>query len=245
MAFCRRHLKTYITEFDRAYGNKQKAIVAQIDDTAKHIVLLMELVVIAKQADLDVLKSRAGDVLRLSQVTVRCLDVNPAFVRPTNNDSYFTLPEFPIGPGPNTDGVCRQHMEANNKLKGLLLDLPKVMRSLINTSSIESFQTQINVFSFESLLVTLDEVSSTLSSCYGEYITLMLDLEEWHRSLSLIKTSRRISKPSVEYAIDVSHSVIYNITYHHSLALLFGLQRNSRHNYMIIAMVHNVIDAVN
>ena len=206
-----RDLKTYITEFNKAYGNKQKAIVAQLDDTANQIELFIELVFIATEADLDILKSKAEDIIQTSQVTMRCLDVDPVSARSTNNASYFNLPEFPAGPSVNASKICRRHSDTSRKLKYLLLELPDVMVLLANASSIELFQTKINMFTFELLLANLGEVSSTFSSCYGDFITLMLDIEKWYSSLTLITGSHSITEPSVEYEIDVSDCLTYSI----------------------------------
>ena len=199
-----RDLRTYIANFYKAYGNKQKAIVYQVDDTAQHIEMFLELASIATQDDLDVLKSRAEHIMRTSQITTRCLDLNPVSLRPSNNDSYLFLPEFPTGRNPNASERCKHHSEVARKLKDLLLELPNDMLSMMNTSDTESYRAMMNAVPFELLLVKLQEFSAAFSLCYGEYDALLRDVEEWYHSLTLSKKSSNMREQSVEYETDVS-----------------------------------------
>ena len=161
----------------------------------------------ANENDLEILISMTENVMRASKFTARCLDFNPVSIRPTNNNSYLFLPQFPTSRGPNASETCRNHSEVNMRLNDLLLELPTVMLSLINASSIESFLTGINATSFELLLVNLRRFSSTFSLCYGEYISLLMDIQEWHGSLVLGGRSDVTIEKTVEYETDVSHTV--------------------------------------
>ena len=205
--FFHRDLGTYSIEFIQAYGNKQRAIVGQVDDITQHIELFMEMVSLANQDDLEILISKAENIMSASKFTARCLDLNPVTIRPTNNNSYLFLPEFPVGRNPNASETCRNYSEVNIKLKDLLLELPKVMLPLINASGIESFLTGIDAYPFELLLVNLRGYSSTFSLCYGEYISLLTDIQKWYRSLVLGERSDVTIEKSVEYEIDVSNAV--------------------------------------
>ena len=196
---CFRSLPDYKTDYDRALGDKQKAIISRIDGTAHDLELFLELVLISSEGDMPLIINTSRNLLSKLQITRRYLDIDFSSLRRTDDELYENLPQYPILP--RTTESCAQSRDNIRRLPVFFNETLVKLNKLLNASSVEMSLRDLPTY--EQLLRSLKDFSSTFSLCYGAYRRQLDTLVDWFQSLTLVNTEETVMDVSFELDIDV------------------------------------------
>ena len=196
-----RNLEGYRNDYNGALGDKQEAFISQINGAAHDLELFLELLgSSSSEGDLPMIKITIGNLHSKLQISRKYLDINFESIRPAAYVQYEYVPENPIIP----NEPCSQSIDNAENLQLMLSETLINLEELTTLSSAEIIIDDVlSASSYEQLLRSLKDFTSTFSLCYGEYRRRLDVLIDWHQSLDLVDVHDTVMDLSFELDIDV------------------------------------------